>query len=218
MTRPASEIYIMQPVSAPPDWEFAKVFIMSLALVIPPALTGLIAVAALRYGVGIEKSKHLNQELVKRRMKFYDDIAPHLNRLYCFYAAVGDWHGLNPAEIIKIKRCIDRDFHIYKYILSDDVFHSYQSFMKIYFFEFSKDGSPAKLRPDRKHIKKLMYEHYDERWDREFDCGCRCPSKKDHENAYIDLMTRLADNIRGTASGPIPPLPAAVTMQCSCSA
>lgn len=153
------------------------------------------AFAYVMIGISIEKRKQLNQELVKRRMKFYDDVAINLNRIFCFYRAVGDWHSLTPSNIITIKREVDRDFNMFRYILSQSTYSAYRRFIDTYFKEFNGPGVVAKLIIDREHLERHMGSKYDFRWEAEFaDYGL---NYKRHEEAYTDLMTCLGNDVMG---------------------
>jgi hypothetical protein len=150
-------------------------------------------------GISIEKRKQLNQELVKRRMKFYDDVAVNLNKVFCFYRAVGDWHSLTPTHIIAIKREIDRDFNMFRYILSQSTYSSYRHFIATFFKEFNGPGVVAKLIVDREHLERHMGNKYDFRWESEFaDYGVEY---KKHEEAYTELMTCLGNDVMGIRAG-----------------
>ncbi len=55
----------------------------------------------------IEHKQWRNQKLIEKRLAIYDDLAPLLNDLMCYYAYIGNWKKLEPIEIVKYKRVID---------------------------------------------------------------------------------------------------------------
>jgi uncharacterized membrane-anchored protein YhcB (DUF1043 family) len=59
--------------------------------VIAPLLTGILGVAAGYIAIRFDVKKVSNQELIKKRIAIYDEMAPKLNDLLCFFFALG--HG-----------------------------------------------------------------------------------------------------------------------------
>lgn len=59
-----------------------------------------------------EASQWRNQELIKARLQYFDQLAPMLNDLMCYLTFVGRWKELTPPDVIALKRDIDRLFYI----------------------------------------------------------------------------------------------------------
>jgi hypothetical protein len=92
--------------------------------------------------------------VVAERMKVYDDIAPKLNDIYCYYEFVGGWKSLKPEDIIARKRDLDKDIYSYSIVFDSDFLNAYDKFMVQTFSTFSGLNKDAKLRttstrPDR---------------------------------------------------------------------
>lgn len=86
-----------------------------------------------------------NQKVIEKRLKLYDEIAPKLNMLLCFYIWKGDWKNISPDHVLEAKRELDKTLIIYKYLFDDSVFSSYESYIELLFETYSKRGASAKL-------------------------------------------------------------------------
>jgi hypothetical protein len=60
----------------------------------------------------LEAAQWAQQKIVERRIRAYDELAPALNRLFCFFAYVGSWKEAKPPEIVGLKRSLDEKAHI----------------------------------------------------------------------------------------------------------
>jgi hypothetical protein len=76
-----------------------------------------------------EQAQWANQKLIERRLSLYDELAPELNKLFCFYTWVGYWKDITPGDTIGAKRTLDKKVNIYRYLLGDDFYQHYQSLM-----------------------------------------------------------------------------------------
>ncbi|GJD48482.1 hypothetical protein OPKNFCMD_1203 [Methylobacterium crusticola] len=184
----------MDPKGVPIWIEYAKL-IISMST---PIVTGIVGYLVLQLGFGIEKNKQLNQELVKKRLAFYDAVAPDLNRLFCFYQVVGDWSDLDPAKIIEMTRRIDKNFYVYRFIFSDKIFETYIEFSRGYFEPYAGAGLPARLRLDVHYVKRQMGSKFDEAW---LPNVARAPGDHGEQSAlYRRLMTDLGRTITGPST------------------
>jgi len=48
------------------------------------------------------------QKLIEKRLAIYDEIAPLINDVLCYYTYVGAWRDFDPPQIVALKRTIDR--------------------------------------------------------------------------------------------------------------
>lgn len=140
--------------------EYAKLAVSALT----PLVGGIIAWQLARFGTKLDKQRSLNQELTKKRIALYDEIAPRLNIIYCFFSCVGDWNNSSPATILDEKRAIDRKFHVFQTLLSKEAFSKYGTFMKEYFETFTEVGRPASLRLDVRFVRNQIGDKFKEEW------------------------------------------------------
>jgi hypothetical protein len=47
-------------------------------------------------------------QVVKYRAELWSSISPQMNDLYCYFLYVGHWKDLDPTEILKTKRSLDK--------------------------------------------------------------------------------------------------------------
>src|SRR5205823_1433668 len=115
-------------------------------------------------GTKLDATKQLHAELLRKRLALFEDIAPRLNDIHCFFLAVGHWAELNPAEVIKRKRAIDRSVQINRYLFRSDFWEAYQRFENAHFELFGTVGQPARLRMDMEYIRKRIGDHFSSDW------------------------------------------------------
>jgi hypothetical protein len=179
----------MQNVSG---WiEYARLFVSALN----PIVTGIVALVVLRLGTKIEKTKQLNQALLAKRLSFYESVAPSLNDIYCFSQARGHWSDLDPEEIIKRKRQLDRDCHINQYLFDESFLGMYQDFVDAFFEMYTGIGKPARLRLDVDFLRGEIGPAFKTQWKpyvSEHDCDHRIQA-----NAYRTFMTFLGHEVKG---------------------
>jgi hypothetical protein len=71
----------------------------------------------------LEQAQWGRQKVVERRIKAYDDMAPLLNQLFCFFCYIGAWKELSPPKIVKLKRKLDEIAHISAPLLTRNSCH-----------------------------------------------------------------------------------------------
>jgi hypothetical protein len=175
-----------------PEWlEYLKVGISALT----PIATGFIGWIVLSLGRRIEHGKQLNQALLNKRLSLFDEIAPQLNDIYCFYLGVGNWSDFNPTEIIKRKRAIDRVLHVNRYLFDETLTEQYRNFQDAYFELFVEVGQPAKLRLDVRFLRRQIGTALKDEWMSSISSDTGIVDEQ--REAYAALMDALAKEIRG---------------------
>ena len=174
------------------EWlEYAKLGVAALT----PIMTGLIGLIILRLGTKLDATKQLHQELLRKRLQLFEDIAPKLNDIHCFYQAVGHWAELNPEEVIRRKRAIDRAIQVNRYLFRSDFWDEYQRFEQAHFEMFSAAGQPARLRLDLDHVGKRAGAGFHKDW---FAYASSKPGNHQEQvEHYQALMEILGREIRG---------------------
>jgi hypothetical protein len=171
--------------------EYVKLAVSALT----PILTGVIGLMVLRLGNRLERSRQLNQTLLSKRLLVFDQIAPKLNDIFCFFRAVGHWSELDPQEIIKRKRDIDRTFHVNEFLFDKRLRRLFAEFEAAHFDTFSTAGGPAKLRMDVDHVRRLMAHGFQADWHAALSAQ---PGNVDQQTqAYQKLMERLGKEVKG---------------------
>jgi hypothetical protein len=175
-----------------PEWlKYAQLAVSALT----PIMTGVVGIILVHMGTKLDVTKQLHQELLRKRLQLFEDIAPKINDVFCFFQAVGHWADLTPDEIIKGKRAIDRVIQVNRYLFRSDFWEAYQRFENAHFEMFAAVGRPARLRLDAAHFRKLAGEGFKPEWS-----GVISPKEGDHTEQrrhYEALMEILGKEIRG---------------------
>ena len=60
----------------------------------------------------LEERQWSDRTVVERRLRVYDEMAPDLNDLLCYFTYVGRYKSFKPPSIVALKRDLDRKFHL----------------------------------------------------------------------------------------------------------
>ena len=163
-----------------------------------PLLTG----AALAYlAVRVDGRKVLNQELIRKRIDLYDQVAPRLNDLLCAFLVVGHWKELPPPVVLQTKRDLDRVMHVYGPLFSQVVVGQYRVFIHKCFRTFTGSGCDALLRADRVHLQKEWGEAWQPDWNQRFVTPRDVVTGRELRDEYARLMSELAAAIGTSRRG-----------------
>jgi hypothetical protein len=140
-----------------------------------------------------------NQKLIERRLELYDDMAPLLNRLLCFYTWVGYWKDISPKEVLDARRHLDKTVNIYLHLLGDEFFIEYRKFLDMLFVPSPGAGPDAKLRssirgPYGDRTLDSNYE-WDNRWDALFLADGEVEAREKVKAQYLRLMNVFTETI-----------------------
>ncbi|HTY11540.1 MAG TPA: hypothetical protein VMF88_10750 [Bacteroidota bacterium] len=160
--------------------------------VLTPLLLLLLGIWVNRIAKRIEATQWTNQKVVEKRIIVYDELAPLLNDMYCYYEFVGNWKELTPVQIIETKRKLDEKVHIYAPLFSPSFISSFKKFEDLCFQTFVGAGLDAKLRTpikssdgDRRQSSKV---HWESKWQTLFSSPSNCSDPIDIHDAYQSLM------------------------------
>src|SRR5437764_14342370 len=108
-----------------PEWlKYAQLAVAALT----PIMTGVVGIILVRIGAKLDVTKQLHQELLRKRLQLFEEVAPKINDVFCFFQAIGHWAELSPDDIIKRKRAIDRLIQVNRYLFRSDFWQAYQRF------------------------------------------------------------------------------------------
>lgn len=160
-----------------------------------PLLTGALGAVVAYLAIRFDSRKALNQELIKKRIDLYDEVAPRLNDLLCSFLAVGQWKNLPPPVVLQRKRDLDRILHVYGPLFSQVVVDQYKVFIHKCFRTFTGSGRNALLRADRVHLQKEWGEAWQPDWNEQFVALRDVVTERELRDEYSRLMTELAVGI-----------------------
>ena len=128
-----------------------------------------------------------NQKLIEKRITIYDQLAPLLNDLLCYYTYIGTWKEITPIDILNKKREIDRRVNIARHLFPHDFYTTCEAFMNSCFQMFNEMGEDAKLNDrDFEPRQKVMGEKWDPAWNNRF--SGKVTPKEEIKTKYYDIM------------------------------
>jgi hypothetical protein len=139
----------------------------------------------------LEQEQWQNRKIVEKRIEFFERVAPDLNALLCFYTWVGNWKEFSPPQVIALKRRLDREFHVHRYLIGEDVFARYNDFVERLFTVFSGPGQDAVIRAalTSENGDRTLHSHHawDEKWRACFD-ESKAVDRAEIRRRYTTLM------------------------------
>jgi len=169
------------------------------AELITPLLTFALGVIAAYMAIYFDIRKSTNQELIKKRIIVYDDLAPKLNDLLCHFTCVGNWKAITPDTVTEHKRHLDRQMYIYGRFFSKELWAQYQVFIHCCFSTFEGAGVPAKIRADLGFLKSNWGSAWQNSWDKRYVNANETTAKEKIMNEYQKLASLFARDV-GAAS------------------
>jgi hypothetical protein len=184
-------------VVAASTWTSLEIVKLAVAALTPVV----VAVAAYwlnRRLKSVEAAQWSQQKIIERRIQAYDELAPSLNKLFCFFAYVGSWKEMEPSEVIGLKRSLDQRAHISAPLFDRHFLPSYNALLERCFKTFGGWGADAKLRTLSDRRRDAMGTKWSPAWDACFaDRGAATPPSE-VMSAYTQLMAYLAGAIGAT--------------------
>ncbi len=171
------------PSAEPPWWWGAAA---------APLLTGALGAALAYLAIRFDSRKILNQELIRKRIDLYDQVAPRLNDLLCAFLVVGHWKELPPPMVLQTKRDLDRLMHVYGPLFSQVMVGQYKVFIHKCFRTFNGSGRDALLRADLVHLQKEWGVAWQPEWNQRFVTPRDMVTERELRDEYARLMAELA--------------------------
>lgn len=150
----------------------------------------------------LDKQQWTNQKILEKRVEIYDKIVPKLNDMLCFYCYVGNWKDISPMDIIRLKRELDKDIHIYAPLFSNSLIDKYNEFIHLCFKSFSGWGHDAKIKSLYGHRQEYNTK-WEENWIECFDTNDVAGSKILKKN-YSEMMDAFKNDLIIFQSGIYP--------------
>jgi hypothetical protein len=147
-------------------WTSLEVAKLAVA-VLTPILLVLIGLLVARRTKNLDLAHWLNQQLIERKLRVHDEMAPKLNDLYCFFRFRGHFRDISPPAAIDRKRALDKAFHVNRALFTREFQAAYHSFMDACFLTDVAAGADAKLKLDPEELATERGE--DRRWDDTWD-------------------------------------------------
>jgi hypothetical protein len=181
----------MTPLALWNSLEVAKVLVAGLT----PVFVAVAGFYLNRRLKSLEQAQWSQQKVIERRITAYDQLAPLLNRLFCFFCYVGSWKESNPPEIISLKRKIDHFAYVSAPLFDGNFLRNYEALMDQCFSTFGKWGEDAKLRSLADRREQVAGADWDSSWNSCFSERAKSSEPDDIKVAYAGLMAYLAESI-----------------------
>jgi hypothetical protein len=171
--------------------EIAKLIISAVT----PLMVLVIGLLISRSLKRLEYRQWTNQKITEKRIAIFEELAPLLNDLLCYFTFVGCWKDLSPLQVVTRKRTMDRIVHVNAPLFSKDFLNRYNEFIDSCYKAYSGWGEDAKLRTGRGRHKEAAEGSWDSAWDSCFVEIDDCSDPKVVRTTYTSLMSRFAEEL-----------------------
>ncbi len=172
-------------------WNSLEIVKLVASLLTPIA----VAVVGLWINRRLKKFEQLqwaNQKVVEKRLVVFDQIAPLLNDLLCYFTYVGCWKDLTPPDVVKLKRGLDRIAYVNAPLFPRAFLDRYNAFIGLCYRPFAGWTQDAKLRTPTERRKEAAGTSWKAEWDSCFAELSECYDPKKVQGAYSELVSYLA--------------------------
>jgi hypothetical protein len=161
---------------------------------ITPGLVAYLAWQATSLSKRLEEQYWSSRTIVEWRIKVYDEVAPLLNDLLCYFTFVGNWKTLSPLQVIDLKRTLDKKMHTVAPLFSPEFLACYFEFNHACFLTYQGWGVDAKIRsPMNRH--KEFFPQWDSDWNELFAKDSECETPSLVREKYMLLMQDFASEL-----------------------
>ncbi len=176
--------------AGPWNWlEIAKLF----AGLLTPAALAIFGIYVHRVSKRFEHLQWRSQKLVEKRLAIYDDLAPILNDVLCYFTYVGCWKDLDPPDVVTLKRTLDKKIYLAAPLFSETFFSACMEFQNLCFETYTGWGRDALLRTKWQRRKDARSREWKAEWAECFSNSESDP--KQIRNSYRKIMETFADDI-----------------------
>ncbi len=180
----------MPPTSVWTSLEVAKLIVSGLT----PIFVVLIGLFLNKRLKKFEHRQWRNQKLIEKRLAIYDDLAPLLNDILCYYTYVGNWKENTPILIVNLKRTIDKKIYLASPLFCEEFFSACMTFMDLCYESYTGWGQDAKLRTKFQRRQEFFGSKWDKEWNDLF-CNDNCLEPKKIREAYLRIMNIFSEEI-----------------------
>jgi hypothetical protein len=184
----------------PADWNSLEIAKLAVSCA-TPIVVGCLGIYIHRVTKRFEHSQWRNQKVIEKRLAIYDELAPHLNDLLCYYTYVGNWRDLDPTAIVAMKRDVDKKIYLAQPLFSPAFFGACMNFMSLCYETYTGWGEDAKLRSKFEH-RRAKHPNWSPTWEAFFSDKPSEPQEL--RQAYKQLMRVFASEVGLTTPVNIP--------------
>jgi hypothetical protein len=180
----------MTIVAGPWNWlEIAKL----LSELLIPAALAVFGIYIQRLTKRIELVQWRSQKLIEKRLAIYDDLAPSLNDILCYFTYVGPWRDMDPPDVVKLKREVDGKIFLAAPLFGNEFFAACSDFQSQCFEKYTGWVNEAYLRTDFQQRREARSEGWHSDWEKYFSQQVTDPTSV--RAAYRRVMDAFASDI-----------------------
>lgn len=148
-------------------------------------------------GVYLGRRQSRNDELVRVRLSYYQQLAPDLNRLMCYLTFIGTWRDDSPHDIIRLKRKLDSTYFPAAPLFSPAVESAYKLFMDAAFQTFGEWGQDARINSSayRRRRSWIQKPGWARKWDKFFALSDEDDISKEDLQRFQSLYDSLLSGL-----------------------
>jgi hypothetical protein len=167
-------------------WNSLEIAKLVVAVFTPLAVV-VVGIRIHRVTKRFEHAQWRSQKLVEKRLAIYDELAPHLNDLLCYFTYVGCWRDLDPPYVVKLKRIVDKHAYIAMPLFSPEFFAACMALQDLCFKQYNGWGLDATLRTSPERRRKARSGDWDVSWDACFseDLADRSAIRRAYERVML---------------------------------
>ena len=182
-------------------WNSLEIAKLCAGLLTPTALA-IFGIYANRVSKRFENLQWRSQKLIEKRLAVYDDLAPQLNDLLCYFTYVGCWRDLDPPAVVALKRMIDKKIYLAAPLFSREFFAACTNFQQLCFETYTGWGRDASLRTQMQRRQQSRQENWNNDWNTYFSKNLSDPGAV--RDAYARIMEAFARDIGVNSSFVVP--------------
>lgn len=173
-------------------WNWLEIAKLLIGLLTPAALA-IFGIYVHRVTKRFEHLQWRSQKLIEKRLSVYDDLAPLLNDVLCYFTYVGCWKDLSPPNVVALKRTLDKKIYLAAPLFSEAFFSACMNFQNLCFETYTGWGRDALLRTKWQRRKEACSNEWNKDWA---DCFSNSESDpKEIRSAYRRIMESFAVDI-----------------------
>lgn len=166
--------------------------IASIAMPIVVVVVGMLVTRSVKR---LEGRMWFDQKLIEKRIKVYEELAPLLNDLHCFFCRVGHWKQMSAEDVVSTKRKADKVFYVNQFLFSETFQSLYFDYMLgICFKPYPGHGRDAWLRASPKLYAGVIKDWKNEETER-FADDAGNPDDDRRKRFYEMLMNRFSTEL-----------------------
>src|SRR3954469_19493778 len=177
------------------EWNSLEIAKLSAA-VLTPILLLFLGLVIKRASQRLAEVQWSNRKFMERRLDVYDEMAPKLNDLYCFFRCIGGFREVTPPDALERKRELDRAFYVNEFLFTTEFRKSYQHFINTCFSCYSGNAEDAKLRASLDKQRLQRGTKWRDDWTSYFSPRGEMSSSHEVTERYTALMMTFAHQVQ----------------------